>query len=417
MDLLLVLLIVVACSMVIMFACNSFEDASDFLGRDMAPGIKGATINAIGSSLPELFTTFCLLFLYFDEGGLAAGIATCAGSAVFNAALIPFVCLCAVMWKGVYQPDGTRKPVSFIELDKRGVARDGFFFITAEILLIWFLSGSLTDGKPAMAGWMGWALMAVYVVYFATLMMWGGDEDSEDEDEDEDDNEDEDDRPNPIIALLTFDFNGLLFAGRDFKDDKDTVRAWVVLLLATSVIGGACYFLSEAVIDSGRILGIPPFFTAVILGAAATSVPDTILSVKDAVDGDYDDAVSNAVGSNIFDITVCLGLPLAIFGLFPPEGAEGIVTMAGVGSADVQILRIALIVVTVMILALFLIGKTIGKAKAAALLLIYIAWTAFVVHRGASHVDAQSASLTPVEAVETVQEAQLQPPTMPVVRI
>ena len=40
----------------------------------------------------------------------------------------------------------------------------------------------------------------------------------------------------------------------------------------------------------------------VIIAAAATSVPDTILSIKDARKGNYNDAISNALGSNIFDI-------------------------------------------------------------------------------------------------------------------
>ena len=42
-------------------------------------------------------------------------------------------------------------------------------------------------------------------------------------------------------------------------------------------------------------MGIPSYFTAVVLAAAATSVPDTVLSVKDARKGEYDDAVANAV--------------------------------------------------------------------------------------------------------------------------
>ena len=44
---------------IIKYACDSFEDASDYLGAEvykMAPGIRGATIEAIASSLPELAT-------------------------------------------------------------------------------------------------------------------------------------------------------------------------------------------------------------------------------------------------------------------------------------------------------------------------------------------------------------------------
>ena len=44
-----------------------------------------------------------------------------------------------------------------------------------------------------------------------------------------------------------------------------------------------------------------------------SSFPDTIISYKDAQDGNYDDAVSNAYGSNIFNLCVALGLPLFVF--------------------------------------------------------------------------------------------------------
>ena len=35
-------------SYLIKFACDQFEPAADYLGRNMPPGVKGATINAIG---------------------------------------------------------------------------------------------------------------------------------------------------------------------------------------------------------------------------------------------------------------------------------------------------------------------------------------------------------------------------------
>ena len=60
-------------------------------------------------------------------------------------------------------------------------------------------------------------------------------------------------------------------------------------------------------------LGIPVMFVALILASAASSFPDTIISMKDAKKGNYDDAISNALGSNIFDVCFALGLPMLIF--------------------------------------------------------------------------------------------------------
>ena len=360
---------VVLASVVIMFACDSFEDASSFLGRNMPAGVKGATINAIGSSLPELLTATFLLFAFKDEDGFSGGVATCAGSAVFNAVIIPAVSVLAVMFIGVKQSDGTRKKVSFIELNKATVLRDGAFFVLAELALIYFL------GDSVMFWWMGGVLMGIYALYFGFLMWQFKTGRAEPDEDDDDDDEDEDEEQAPKWKqLLTFDFNGLFFGGADFTDG----RAWVVLSSATAIIGVACYGLSWAVVEAAHQLDVPLYFTTVVLAAAATSVPDTVLSVKDALNGNYDDAVANAVGSNIFDICVALGLPLFAYGLI--YGNIELAAEFG-DSADVQILRIGLLVVTAIVLALFLIGKKIGKGKAIALFSIYVAWLGFILYR------------------------------------
>jgi len=364
---------------IIKFACDSFEDASDYLGTEvykMAPGIRGATLEAIASSLPELFTTLFLLFIFHDQGGFAAGIATCAGSAVFNAVVIPAVCILAVTIKGV---DGN--VVESLLLNRSTIIRDGFFFILAEVCLIAFL------GTGALTWWMGLVLMGLYGVYFAVLMRGFGNEDEDEEDESEEESED-DGTTGFVGSLLTFDFNQLLFNGRDFTAGS----AWTVLSLATLTIAGACYLLSESVMLSAESLGIAPYFTAVILGAAATSVPDTILSYKDAMKGDYDDAVANAVGSNIFDICVALGFPLALYtGIEMLNGASGTISMAAANATSdggVQVLRMVLIALSIAVVALFLTapkeednGETmlrIGKGHGFAMLGIYAIWTGYI---------------------------------------
>lgn len=378
-GLLLSLGLVLLSMYIIKFACDSFEDASDYLGTEvykMAPGVRGASLEAIASSLPELFTTLFLLFVFHDQGGFAAGIATCAGSAVFNVVVIPAVCILAVTIKGV-----NGQIVESLLLKRSTIVRDGFFFILAEICLIAFL------GMGALTWWMGLVLFGLYGVYFAVLMRGFG-QDEEESAEEESEQEHEDDKSNLVMALMTFNFNQLLFGGRDFSAS----RAWTVLSLATLTIAGACYILSESVMLSAKSLGIAPYFTAVILGAAATSVPDTILSYKDAMKGDYDDAVANAVGSNIFDICVALGLPLVLYtGLEMLNGGDGSIPMEAanaVSDGGVQTLRIVLIAISIAIVGLFLFapkeeddGDTmlrIGKGHGFTMLAIYGVWTGYI---------------------------------------
>jgi cation:H+ antiporter len=80
-------------------------------------------------------------------------------------------------------------------------------------------------------------------------------------------------------------------------------------------VGVGCFYLVEVCVKLGSEfnLGVP--IIALVVAAAATSVPDTFLSVRDAKKGKTDDAISNAFGSNIFDLCIALGLPLFIYGL------------------------------------------------------------------------------------------------------
>ncbi|KAF6209608.1 hypothetical protein GE061_015356 [Apolygus lucorum] len=59
----------------------------------------------------------------------------------------------------------------------------------------------------------------------------------------------------------------------------------------------------------GSTLGIPDTVMGLTFVAAGVSVPDALSSLAVVKEGYGDMAVSNAVGSNVFDILVCLGLP------------------------------------------------------------------------------------------------------------
>lgn len=342
------LMIALAC-LGIMYGCNLFEPAADYLGRNMRDGVKGATINAVGSSLPELFTTLILLFLYRDMDGFSGGVATTAGSAVFNAVLIPACAIIAVtMWA---------KTTDTIEISRKVLVRDGIFVLIAEVVLIYFL------GMDTMYWWMGLVLLGIYGLYFATLML-GGSADSDGDD----DEEEEDVTPGPLVGDIIKALKG---------DDvgMDTPRAWGFLLGGVAVVGLFCFVLSEATVELAETWDVPLFLTTVIFAAAATSVPDTILSIKDALKGNYDDAVANAIGSNIFDVCISLGLPLTIYGL-----VVGPVDLAATGDEGVQVLRWVMVGFTLAVLAMLFPGK-VGKKSGLAMLAMYGSWVLYIAYR------------------------------------
>lgn len=353
-------------SVVIKFACDSFEEASNHLGRNLAAGIKGATINAVGSSMPELLTTAVFLFFYRDLDGFSAGVATAAGSAVFNGLIIPALCILVVSVWGVRTDAGERR-VSHIEIDSRTILRDGVWLVIAEVTLIVLL------GNRTLTWVAGATLLACYLGYLLHLAHHNRSHGAGQELEEEDTEEAAFTAPaSRLRALFTLDFNGLFFSGRPLS----TKRAWIVLGAAVGALGAACTVLAEAVVLSADALGVPTYFTAVVLAAAATSVPDTILSIKDARNGNYDDAVSNAFGSNIFDIAVALGLPLLVYSLV--FGDVTLSVASGSSAAEVQGLRIVLLWISVVIVSLFLAGRRAGLGKATALLALYAGWMTWI---------------------------------------
>ena len=78
MDLLNGLAMMVAASLLIMYACNSLEQTLDYLGRNMTAGAKGALLMAVASSLPEIMVAFAFLFSGQPELVLA-GVFVTAG--------------------------------------------------------------------------------------------------------------------------------------------------------------------------------------------------------------------------------------------------------------------------------------------------------------------------------------------------
>lgn len=69
------------------------------------------------------------------------------------------------------------------------------------------------------------------------------------------------------------------------------------------------YFMVWMITVIGSTLNIPDTVMGLTFVAAGVSVPDALSSIAVIKEGYGDMAVSNAVGSNVFDILICLGLP------------------------------------------------------------------------------------------------------------
>ena len=367
MGLIIPILIIVFCCLVIWKASDGFETSSEYLGRNMSEGVRGATINAIASSMPELFTTIFFLLFLKDTDGFSGGIGTTAGSAIFNGMIIPAVVIFAVL---------SSKATTKIEVSKKVILRDGLSLIIAEAILILLISGD------TLMWWHGLVLMLTYGVYITYMLTSMKKVDNEDDDDDDDEDE-EIESVGFFKGLFTLNLEGLVIGNKEIN----TRNSWQLLILSMLIIGSACLLLVVACefigSDTYTFLGyefnglnIPIMFVAVILASAATSVPDTIISVRDAKNGNYNDAVANALGSNIFDICFALGFPLFMYCLI-----YGPINMDPTVVEFSSELRILLLVFTVLAFFVYYIGKYMGKIKAYILLSMYILFTAYICGR------------------------------------
>uniref|UniRef100_A0ACB8EC22 Uncharacterized protein n=1 Tax=Sphaerodactylus townsendi TaxID=933632 RepID=A0ACB8EC22_9SAUR len=93
--------------------------------------------------------------------------------------------------------------------------------------------------------------------------------------------------------------------------NKPYWEKWFLVTFASSTlwIAAFSYVMVWMVTIIGYTLGIPDVIMGITFLAAGTSVPDCMASLIVARQGMGDMAVSNSIGSNVFDILIGLGLP------------------------------------------------------------------------------------------------------------
>ncbi|XP_074657317.1 sodium/potassium/calcium exchanger 2-like [Tubulanus polymorphus] len=116
-----------------------------------------------------------------------------------------------------------------------------------------------------------------------------------------------------IVFVVSFPFV-LLFSITipDCSSEKNRKFFALSFIMAVLWIAVISFGLVTLVGRTGCILGVGQYTMGVLVIAVGTSIPDALSSVLVARDGYGDMAVSNAIGSNVFDINLGLGLPFII---------------------------------------------------------------------------------------------------------
>ena len=132
------------------------------------------------------------------------------------------------------------------------------------------------------------------------------------------------DRGDGITILLVFlVFVYYLISMMRNKKDKDEDEEEELFSIPKSIIYTivgilAIVFGSNFVVDSATkiatYLGVSERIIGLTIIALGTSLPELVTSVVATKKGEYDIAIGNVVGSNIFNIGMVLGIPITIFG-------------------------------------------------------------------------------------------------------
>lgn len=128
-----------------------------------------------------------------------------------------------------------------------------------------------------------------------------------------------------VLILLFFMFVAYLvqlLRGKTTENDKEENKskydnllvAIILLILSIIIISISSEIIVDNAIKLATAIGISEkviTMTAIVIG---TSLPELMLTVSSAKKGEFDMTIGNIVGTNIFNVCVVLGLPIAIYG-------------------------------------------------------------------------------------------------------
>ena len=263
-------------TIIIWRAGDFFSSAATYIQEkhEIPQSIKAAVIDAVASSFPE----FCVAVIAVIMIGRAeVGISSIVGSALYNVLVIPAAA-------GLVA-------TSPMIISREVVWRDNIFYFGVVLLLgamLWQFPNEWGAGVALL-------FLLAYIGYVVLLHRDFKKSRNQESDEIKAEKVEEDEEDEEDLLELT--------------SEK---KAWLWIMLMMFVMGGASHLLVESSLALGDMLGIDGVIMGFVVIAAGTSIPDTALSVISAKKGQYDAAVSNVFGSNIFDICVCLSIPILL---------------------------------------------------------------------------------------------------------
>ena len=92
---------------------------------------------------------------------------------------------------------------------------------------------------------------------------------------------------------------------------KTSIFLMVISLIIISMTSDVVVDCAEYIAD---IFGVSQKIISMTIIVIGTSLPELIMTVSSARKGEFDMAVGNIIGTNIFNMCIVLGLPIVIYG-------------------------------------------------------------------------------------------------------
>ena len=177
-----------------------------------------------------------------------------------------------------------------------------------------------------------------------------------------------------LLFFLVFIYYLISMARNKIDEDQNEKYMSMSKSIIYTIIGLICIIVgSNFVVDSASslasMIGISEKMISLTVIAFGTSLPELVTSVTATKKGEYDIAIGNVVGSNIFNIGMVIGLPIAIFG----------------GISDITFNYIDLIVMLLSALLLFIFSfkdKRISKKEGIVFLILFVIYYSYVIYTG-----------------------------------
>ena len=319
----------------------------------LSDDVAWATFMAVGTSAPEFFTAAMAVIMMTND----VGAGTIIWSAIFNILVI-------TGWSALVR-GATLKP--------HALRRDTIIYILSIIILyVTFQDGVITLIDTL------WYI-AMYIIYVIILANWSKistqweTNTQEPVSQDIIEQEESIEKNTGLFGRMMKFVDSFFDAIYPNLTKNPRLYRWTFGISILFII-----ILSKFLVDSGvgfaTVLGIPPVIIALTILAWGTSIPDLLASLIVAKKWKADMAVSNAVGSNIFDILICLGLPWFLYILITGTSVQ--VGTEWLTESVLILFGIVIVMAFYMIANRYRINKTYGIL----LIGIYLAYLAYQIY-------------------------------------